>query len=402
MESGSPLDRAFLIGLFCLGLVILAKKRFNWSNAMRANPWLFLLLGYMLVSIFWSEIPYLSFKRWVKELVAVTMACVVLTETLPREAMQSVFRRIVYILIPFSVLLIKYFPKYGVMYGHWSGKLMWTGVALHKNGLGRLCLIAAFFLIWTLIRRWRGHNIRVFKYQTHADVFILILTLWVLKGPPGAYPATAIVALAVGLATFMVLLWMKKHRINLGANTLMIITVLVIVYGIVTPMIGGLSFLDFSSAIGRDETLTGRTEIWKELVPIAMQNAILGDGYGSFWTSTTRNLYATDAHNGYLDTLLQIGFVGLFFLAMFLISCCRKAYKQLTQDFDWGALWVCFIFMAVFHNISESSIDSFSNHLMAILLFLAMSLPSNRNLPQREISQKYTEKMDVRDAPSST
>jgi O-antigen ligase len=175
---------------------------------------------------------------------------------------------------------------------------------------------------------------------------------------------------------------MKKHRVNLRANTLTVIMALGIAYGIVTPMVGGFSFGDYSSVLGRDETLTGRTDIWAAVVPFAMEKAVLGGGIGSFWTSAARQMISSEAHNGYLDALLQFGFIGLFLIAMFLLSYCRKAQRVLAQDFDWGALWVCFLLMAVIHNITESSIDSFTSHLTTVLLFLAVSLTDLLRIPQ--------------------
>ena len=122
----------------------------------KCNRWLVLLISYMLVSILWSDIPFVAFKRWVREFTAVIMALLVLSEPAPRQALESVLRRTVYVLIPFSVLLIKYFPDLGVIYSRWTGEIQWIGVTLQKNGLGRLCLISAFFLVWTLTRRWQG------------------------------------------------------------------------------------------------------------------------------------------------------------------------------------------------------------------------------------------------------
>jgi exopolysaccharide production protein ExoQ len=371
--DGSPLDRMVFSGLLCLGLLVLAMRKSDWPRAIRGNPWLVLLIGYMLVSIFWSDILYSSFKRWIRELLAVIMALLVASERDPREAVKSVMTRTVYILIPFSPILINYFPKLGRQY-NWSGMVSWTGVATQKNGLGRLCLISAFFLIWTLVRRWKGRDKPVLKYQTAIDVLILIITLWLLKGPPGGYSATAIAALAVGLAMFFGLLWMKKLRIRLGANTLPVIMALVIGYGIASPIAGGLYFgEDISSTLGRDDSLTGRTEIWAKLVPIALKQPILGHGFGGFWTTERREVYASEAHSGYLDALLQLGFIGLLFIATYLLSSCRKAQRLLAEDFDWGVLWICFLVMVVVHNVTESSIDSFSSHLTAVLLFLAIS-----------------------------
>ena len=76
------------------------------------------------------------------------------------------------------------------------------------------------------------------------------------------------------------------------------------VYGTVTPFIGKLSLVDISSTFGRDETLTGRSEIWATLVPFAMKRPILGHGFGGFWTDARREIIAAShGHNGYLDAV---------------------------------------------------------------------------------------------------
>lgn len=374
-ESGSPLDRFFLSVLLCLSLLILVKRHFNWSSVVKKHTWLMLLIGYMFISILWSDIPYISFKRWIREFQALTMAFMILTEPSPRQAFESLLRRSIYILIPFSVLLVKYFPHYGVCYDRWSGALMWIGVAMQKNGLSRLCLIATFYLVWLLVRRLRKRDIPVFKYQTHADVLVLIMTLWLLKGPPGSYSATSITALAAGLAAFVSLSWIKKSRMNFAANTLSVIIAFIICFGIVTPMVGGSTMKAFTSSLGRDETLTGRADIWAGLIPIAMRNPILGSGIGGFWTTATIEAHngANQAHNGWLEVLLHFGFVGILLFAMFLLSCCKQAKKALSHDFDWASLWICYLLVTVFHNIMEASINSFASHLTAVLVFFLVS-----------------------------
>jgi O-antigen ligase len=391
--DGSPLDRVFLSSLLCLGLMMLMVRRFNWSRAIKENVWMILLICYMLVSILWSDIPVISFKRWIRELIAVVMAFLVLTERDPREAMQSLFRRTIYILIPFSILLIKYFPAYGVRYGRWSGGQMWIGVALQKNGLGRLCLIAAFSLIWTLVRRWQESDGPVVKYQTFADVSVLILTLIIIMGPGGAYSATALTSLVGGLTAFIGLLWIKKHRISLGQNTLTMILVLIICLGVVTPFVGGATVSGFTSTLGRDETLTGRAEIWAGLLPVVMRKPIVGNGFGSFWTPENREAHEIgEAHNGYLDELLELGFVGLVLVSMFFLSSCRKAQRELANDFDWASLWICLLLMALIHNITETSLNSFTSQLTAVLLFLSVASTAETSYAEQVSLEVYISK----------
>ena len=386
MEEGSPLDRAFLIALLCLGLIILVKRRFNWSNAIKENIWLMLLIGCMLVSCLWSDFPFISFKRWSKELIAVVMAFVVATEPDPRKALESLFRRLIYITIPLSYILIHYFAEYGRAYVHHEGVLMWTGVTIHKNCLGQLCIIAAFFLIWTIIRRKQGRDIPAVRYQTILDVLILFLAFWLLGGPQHSftYSATSIVSFAVGLSALIVLFWGKKWGTMPGQKVLVVLIAFIIIYGTVTPMLGKLSIIDLSSTLGREETLTGRTVVWRQLIPAAMSRPILGYGFGGYWTTSTREEFdISGAHNGYLDIILELGFVGLLLYAIFLLSSIRKAQRMMTQDFDCGALWICYLLMIVLHNITESSLNTFTFLLPAVILFLTVSSTTpNSNTPE--------------------
>ena len=81
----------------------------------------------------------------------------------------------------------------------------------------------------------------------------------------------------------------------------------------------------------------------------------------------------TEAHSGYLDVILNLGFVGILLVSCYLLSSCRKAHKELYHDFDWAVLWISFLIMVVVHNITETSIISFTSQLTAVLLFLTVS-----------------------------
>jgi len=393
MEEGSPLDRAFLIILLCLGLIILAKRKFSWSNAIKENIWLMVLIGYMLVSCLWSDIPFLSLKRWSRQVIAVVMAFILLTETDPRKALKSLFRRIIYILIPFSYILTHYFAEYGRAYVHHSGDLMWTGVTSHKNQLCQLCLLSAFFIIWSFIRRRQERDIPSVRYQTYLEVFILILAFSLMGGPEHSfvYSATSTSAFAAGLSALILLSWKKKSGAILGQKVLLALIVFIFIYGTVTPMLGRLSVIDFSSTLGREKTLKGRTSVWGQLVPVAMSRPILGHGFGGFWNTEARELYdISDSHNGYLGVLLEIGFVGLLLYAIFFLSSFRKAQRVMAQDFDWGALWICFLLMAVTHNIAESSLNTLMTILMSVILLLTVSYKQGTSnvMQENDLSQQ--------------
>ena len=152
-DASSPLDMAVLIAFILSASMILSRRKGRWAGALKENPWLMALFAFMAVSILWSVIPAASFKRLIREVLAVMMALAVFSEPSPRLAIESILRRGTLILIPFSLVLVKYFPDYGVEYGRWSGDQEWLGVAQQKNSLALICVISAIFLKWSLSRR---------------------------------------------------------------------------------------------------------------------------------------------------------------------------------------------------------------------------------------------------------
>jgi O-antigen ligase len=380
-ESGSVLDRLVLLGLAVAGMVVLGRRRFDWSRALRRHGWLLVLLVYMLVSTLWSDITFIALKRWIREGIVVIMALVILSEANPRQALESILRRSAYILIPFSLMLIKYYPALGASYGRWSGTQMWIGVTVHKNTLGHLCLISAFFLFWALYRRWREPAQAGGRIQGWADVSVFLITLVLFKGADNAFSATSVGTFAVGIATCLGLLWLRKLRLKVPQPALLLLVILFIVFGASAPFLGGSNLRPFNSTFGRDETLTGRTEVWQALVPLAMGQPVFGYGFGSFWTTARQDLYEINyAHNGYLDILLTLGAVGLAFYTFWLLSCVRKLHGALAQDYDWACLAICFLVMAVVYNATESALDSLAGFMTAVPV-LASFVASSRMIP---------------------
>jgi exopolysaccharide production protein ExoQ len=133
------------------------------------------------------------------------------------------------------------------------------------------------------------------------------------------------------------------------------------------------SVANAASALGRDATFTGRTEIWAGLIPEAAQNPVLGVGFGSFWTAEKEAEHRIgEAHNGYLDLRLEQGFVGVVLVMLVFITSALKALQNPARD--WGCLLLCFIVIAVMHNISESSINCMASHLIGLIVFLTMTV----------------------------
>ena len=72
--------------------------------------------------------------------------------------------------------------------------------------------------------------------------------------------------------------------------------------------------------LGRDASLTGRAPLWRQVLRVLGARPVLGHGYAGFWRADSPQVQyvwllagwrAPDSHNGYLDTALQLGAVGL-------------------------------------------------------------------------------------------
>lgn len=365
-DSGSALDRWVLTALAVAAIIVLVRRRIDWWGGVRRYRWLLVLLAYMFLSTFWSEITLIALKRWIRELIVLIMALVIMSEGNPRQAVESILRRTAYVLLPFSLVLIKYYPVLGVRYGKWSGALMWVGVTTQKNHLGRLCMISAFFLLWSLYERWRERpRVGGGRDQAWADVSVIVIALYLLKGSDSS---TSLVTLVVGAATYLGLRLFRKLGLMVPQTGLLVLVLFLIGFGVSTPFLGGSNVASFTASLGRDETLTGRTQVWSDVMPAMREQPLFGHGFGSFWTDARRARYdIPTAHNGYLDILLELGAVGLAFYTFWLLSCTRQLHHALRHDYEWASLAICFLVMGLLYNISESALNSFTEQMTAVM-----------------------------------
>src|SRR5436305_1641654 len=155
VEEGSPLDAWFFFVLIVAGFYILNQRQVRLSEIVHNNGWLIAFLLYCFISIAWSDFPFVAFKRWIKILGHPIMALIVLTEPDLEEAVKRLMKRCAYVVVPVSILFIKYYPKLGRKFDPWSGIGVSTGINTNKNMLGAVCLILGFFFFWYLLQVWR-------------------------------------------------------------------------------------------------------------------------------------------------------------------------------------------------------------------------------------------------------
>ncbi len=91
-EEGSQIDRLFLSSLILLAFIVLARRGIRWKIVFDRNHWLVVLYSYAFISILWSDVPFASFKRFVRLAGGVLMALVILTERSPTAGIRGGFQ----------------------------------------------------------------------------------------------------------------------------------------------------------------------------------------------------------------------------------------------------------------------------------------------------------------------
>jgi len=387
IEAGSPPDRYFQIIIGLLAIFILIKRHFPISSTFKQNIYYFFILFYFLLSVVWARDPAISFRRWIREFIALLVVLLLMSEKSPIKTLISAFRKAIYAALPLSLLLIKYFPIYGREYGRWSGEVMWVGIAHQKNDLAMLCAISILFLAWTLLKNFKEWKKLNYKMPVFVDIFMFFLAIYLMLGPKRTfnYSATSTLSLIVGL----VFMGYFKTASNKGANIknkIVVSAIIIIAIGTILPFSGKIPIKTLPGLFNRTETLTGRTEIWKSLVPYAKKNILLGYGYGGFWTTSLRNLIASHAHNGYLDTILDLGLIGLIIFIIYILNILKKNANFLDEENQIPWFFLALIFMVLVRNIAESPLAEFTSYSMWLILAWSFIINTNHDLNKIDYS----------------
>jgi exopolysaccharide production protein ExoQ len=352
LEEGSPLDACVYFGLIAIGLYMLTKRQVNLSVVIQKNGWLMVFLLYCFIAILWSDFPLVAFKRWIKILGLPIMGLIVLSEPNFEEAFARLMKRSAYVLVPFSILLIKYYPGIGRRFDVWSGLPTNSGVTQGKNILGCVCWLFGLFFFWLLLQTWRTERSKERRRELLLILGFLLMISYLFHM---AHSATALVCLLVGVMVMLSLgrRWMDKRLI--GVYALLAAIVL-----LAAQLLFGISAYAVE-LLHKDPTLTDRTILWEDLLK-QKTNPIFGVGFESFWLGDRleklhegRSFQPSEAHNGYLETYLNLGLVGLLILAGLLIATFLKICREIVTNFQFGRFRLAFFSALILYNWTEVS-----------------------------------------------
>ena len=250
------------------------------------------------------------------------------------------------------------------MHHDWGG-MGNCGIAGGKNELGGLCFVLGFFFLWYLLR-----VLRMEKSKTRRNELLLVGGLLFMAGYclKKAHSATNVLSLLISVLTMMGL---GLRFVNKRLIVTYILAGIVIFFAAqqMFDVYGGIVALS-----GHDDTIEGRGRLWQYLLA-TNTNPIFGTGFESYWLGERAlkivsefQWHPTQAHNGYLETYLNLGAVGFLILIGWIIATLLKCRQDLLTDFEWGRLTMGYLFGIVAHNWTEAGFKGLS--LMLLVFFI--------------------------------
>jgi exopolysaccharide production protein ExoQ len=113
--------------------------------------------------------------------------------------------------------------------------------------------------------------------------------------------------------------------------------------------------------------LTNRTDLWKLLFDVGT-DPVFGTGFMSFWSGDRMELIwrlandrVNQAHNGYIEQYLNLGYIGVGFMVLLLLNAFVRARKQFDSDPSMALFRLCFVTVAVLYNYTEASFYGMNN-----------------------------------------
>jgi exopolysaccharide production protein ExoQ len=374
IADANPIDTVAWALLSAAGIVVLAGRGPRVSAMLRANGPILLYFAYCAVSTLWSDDPYTSFKHLTKGLGDLAMVLIVVSDPgSSAAAFRRLFSRIGFLLVPLSVLFIKYYPNLGRVYDYWTFLPSETGVTTDKNMLGMICMVLGLGCVWQLLLAWRERSRE--KKSLIAQGVVLAMVLWLFWV---ANSMTSLCCFTMGAGLLVVISTSRIGR----KRAIIHLMLAIMLFGTLATLFfnpGG----ELIQSLGRDPTLTGRTAIWDVVLKVA-GNPVFGTGFDSFWSGErlkkiwSMNAEINEAHNGYLEIFLNLGLIGVILLALLVVRGYRTALAALRYDPDLGRLKLAFFSIAMVYNLTEAAFKTL-NPVWFLFLSAIVVVPEKKS-----------------------
>jgi exopolysaccharide production protein ExoQ len=354
---GHALNQCAWLAVIGLGSMVIL---WRWTLAVTllrcVNPFFLAFLLLAAVSLAWTASTGGTVMRLFR-LSAMTIACMgfVLTAWHPRR-FQNVVRPILTLMLVISLLFGLLFPELAIHHEA-NPELIgaWHGLASQKNQFGAIASLCAIF--W--FHAWLAGEATALVSLGGGGVALACILL--------SRSSTSLIDTVFAVTLVFMLMRFPANLRRYSRYFVAALLIMLTVYALtILGYLPGLEFLihPISGATGK-ASFSGRTAIWSLMQEFIALHPVLGTGYGAFWLDVSANnpsyefvlklyFYPNSAHNGYLDVINELGYVGLFCLVGFIICYARQALKLLSINRNQGTLLLALCFQQCLGNLSES------------------------------------------------
>lgn len=330
------------------------------------DPFLWILVGLATFSFLWSDFPSISRKDGILTLLTTLFGLYLASRFTLKEQLRIVAWTAA-IAVVFSFFYTLALPGAGKEKGFHAGA--WRGPLIQKNMFARFMVIFAPPILMVALDNRKYRNLLL-------AIFVLTLVLIQLSSSKSAL---------LICITLMILL--PLYRASRASDSLVIplLIVAILIGGSVATWFIS-NWEPFLYSIGKDPTLTGRTEIWEAVIDKVMERPWLGYGYGGFWPdggvgerAVWKVLYlpVTQAHNGYVNLLAELGILGLSSFVLSLLTGYIRSINLLRSTRTIEGLWpITYMTFVLMYNQTEST--SIETNSLLWILYVAVTLSIRR------------------------
>jgi exopolysaccharide production protein ExoQ len=380
LSQGSFIFQMQWASIFALTTYIGFRHRIRLISDLRVlNPFLLIIFIYSLITVLWSPLPIPTLKRAIQFGGLIFFSLAIYTSRRPWTDFILIILGALTVIEIASVIAAIAFPSQGIDAYFGSA---WKGILDGKNSFGGVGSLSLLF--WVSI----GHLpfIKFYIYWSG----IALSALCVLKSTS----STSITISILGVLIFFSLQkqhirshqWLQRILIVIALILLIFFHVFYITEGRAPS--GAELLGPFASLFGKSSDLTGRSEIWEALIPVIQDHWIFGVGYNAFWFGPGSAAQPVlnkltwipfQAHNGYLDTINELGLVGFsIFLALIFFNV-SKLTELIRLDRPAAALFTALPVTILFSNYTETTMFRGVSFQFNLLIFSIVSVSSILN-----------------------
>ena len=304
--------------------------------------------GFAGASVSWAFKPELSLIRFVQE--AMVLTAIVLPAMLAvrtADIMRGVFLCFAFAAVV-NVLLIPGGYTELAQYGSAIVDIGYKGYFSGKNLLGEFAAIVFLLSLHEMLYPGRRRALGVI-------IAIIAVVILVFSNSKTALGLALLAPFLAGLVLFIG----RQLRISPAA-----ILISITLGYVVVSNLSGFNMNRIAYMLTGDSSFTGRTTIWNFAEAEIARGPLLGWGYQSFWLVGPDAPSIVDAtgwikmmpnsHNGYYDTILELGYAGLALLLGFIFTTLHVIGRVADHNRARGWLLLSLALFIVIYNFLET------------------------------------------------